>query len=272
MSPDKLLPWAAETQQPGLALSNRFDSAHIAAQRQYAVISAVEQATRVRERPSAFLFEFSNVLFDSTAWQRWLLRVLKRLNVHCDYAGLFAVWEQHYLVEVHRGRREFAEAFAAYLRELGLTNGQIDEVEAASQPRRLQFVSDIRPLPGVRRTLDQLSADGAALGVLADSEFTSSGLLHQVEQLGLAGRFGVVLSSLDIGSVKPDHAGYLAAIEAFEIPAERIAFVGHHPAHLRAATQLGMSTVAFNNDSLVTADLYLDRFDELLSNFREWPL
>jgi FMN phosphatase YigB (HAD superfamily) len=61
----------------------------------------------------------------------------------------------------------------------------------------------------------------------------------------------------------PNPAAYRAALHALELPAERMAFVGHKGDELSGAAALGMSTIAFNSDIDALADVYLDRFEDL---------
>src|SRR4029079_10429170 len=135
-------------------------------------------------------------------------------------------WELEFLPDVYCGRRGYNVAFRDYLRQLGLTRGLIDEVAAASQGRRHQFLRETRPLPYIRQTIAALAQRGLALGLLADSELTSAELEHHLTRLGFGGRFAFVLSSVELGHTKAEPEGYRAAEVQFGKPADRIAFVG----------------------------------------------
>ncbi len=86
-----------------------------------------------------------NILYDDTVWRRWVLMLLSRLGLSTNYCSFFRLWDREYLDEVHRGRREFRQAFASFLRCAGLSSGQIDEVEAASHARRRQLEAHMPP-------------------------------------------------------------------------------------------------------------------------------
>jgi HAD superfamily hydrolase (TIGR01509 family) len=234
--------------------------------------SVVVGEPTTRACPKAVLFEFDNVLYDATAWQRWLSQALRRMQVPGDYDSFLARWEQTGQSDIRSGRRSFAEAFPGFLRECGLSAGQASEIEAASQPRRKRFLAEIRPLPHVRPTLDRLAEHGLTLGLLADSEFGVAEIEQQLKRLGLAACFSLVLSSVELGVTKADSDGYSAALKQLGLAAERVAFVGNHSDHLAAAARLGMSTIAFNYDDRATADIYLSRFDELARFLKHWPL
>jgi HAD superfamily hydrolase (TIGR01509 family) len=234
--------------------------------------SVVVGEPTTRACPQAVLFEFDNILYDATAWHRWLSQALRRMQVAGDYETFVARWEQNGQREIRSGRRMFAEAFADFLRECGLSVGQASEIEAASQPRRKRFLAEIRPLPHVRGTLDRLSEQGLTLGLLADSEFSAAEIEQQLKRLGLGSCFSLVLSSVDLGVTKADAEGYATALEQLGLTAERVAFVGNQSDHLSVAARLGMSTIAFNYDDRATADIYLSRFDELARFLKHWPL
>ena len=116
------------------------------------------------------------------------------MGLHTRYRSFFKVWDQEYLNEVHRGRREYAEAFQAFLLAAGMSRGQIDEVEAAGHARKREIEAGTRALPGVRETIARLSQRGVVLAVLSDSESTSDVLHARLVKLGLGGRFTAAVS------------------------------------------------------------------------------
>ena len=210
------------------------------------------------------LFDMGDVLYDATGWRRWLLQLLARMGLHTHYRTLYHIWDEEFLADVYRGRREYQEAFQAFLLSIGLSRGQIDEVQAASQARKRDLEANARPLPGVRMTVPRLAAAGVSLGVLCDSEEDGDGLRAQLGRLGLGGYFSTVLSSIDLEYTKPSPVCYRAAIAAMELEPEEVAFVGHDGGELAGARAVGLHTVAFNYEPGAVADHYLTRFQELL--------
>jgi HAD superfamily hydrolase (TIGR01509 family) len=210
------------------------------------------------------LFDMGDVLYDATLWRRWLFQLLGRMGLHAHYRTMFRVWDEEFLDDVHRGRREFAEAFQAFLLSLGLSRGQSDEVQAASQARKRELEMGARPLPGVRDTVERLAARGIKLAVLSDAEQSGDELQTQLARLGLAGRFSPVISSIDLEYTKPSAVCYRAALSSMELPTQTVAFVGHDGAELAGARAVGLRTIAYNYDAGAAADHYLTRFEELL--------
>jgi HAD superfamily hydrolase (TIGR01509 family) len=209
------------------------------------------------------LFDMCNILYDDTVWRRWVLQLLSRLGLSTNYCSFFRVWERDYLDQVHRGRRDFREAFAAFLRCAGLSPGQIDEVEAAGHARRRQLEAHSRPLPGVRNTLWRLHQEGFAMGVICDSEHPSAVLRQRLLRFGIEKLFPTVISSIDLKHCMPDADCYLAALESMDLPPQRVVFVGHDRLELAGACAVGMPTIAFNFDSDAQADVHISRFEEL---------
>jgi HAD superfamily hydrolase (TIGR01509 family) len=212
----------------------------------------------------ALVFDMGDVLYDATLWRRWLWQLLARMDLHANYHSLFKIWDTEYLDAVHRGSRDYQQAFAAFLRSLGLDDGLIDEVEAASQARRRELDATLRPLPGVRATLAKLHAVGVPLAVLSDSESSGPQLEARLAKLGLADCFTAVVSSCDLKHTKPDSRCYAAALAALGTPSTRTAFVGHDAEELAGARRVGMPTIAFNYEPDAQADVYIERFEQLL--------
>jgi HAD superfamily hydrolase (TIGR01509 family) len=229
---------------------------------------ALQSEARLRfDNIAGLVFDMGDVLFDATAWRLWLLQLLHRMGLHAGYRSFYDVWDRDYLDEVHRGRREYAEAFDAFLRASGLTRSQIDEVNAASRIQKRRLENDVRPFPGVRSTLERLRAMGIRMAVLSDSESTGEAIAERLGRMGLGAYFAAVISSADLGVTKPAREGYERAVAALELAPIRTAFVGHDAEELRGARRAGLRTVAFNFERDATADLYLGRFEEFLPLF-----
>jgi HAD superfamily hydrolase (TIGR01509 family) len=217
------------------------------------------------------LFDLDDVLYDDTVWRRWLLRLLTRMGLATHYHSFFRLWQDEHLDAVHRGRCEFEQAFRTFLRSAGMSPGQIDEVQAASQARRLELDASARPLPGVRATVSRLHGAGLVLGVVCNSEKTAAELKSRLAGWGMTNYFRTVVSSIDLGQTKPAAVCYRTALTAMNIPAAEAAFVGHDTVELAGARRAGLKTVAFNYDADAMADAYLERFDELLHFSQDRP-
>ena len=106
---------------------------------------------------AAVLIDAPNVLYDATAWQRWLWRFVGRMGVRTSYDEFTRVWTRDYAAGVNCGRRAHDEALACFLLGWGLSWAQIDEIEATGNVRRQQFEGGLRLLPDVARTVAVLA-------------------------------------------------------------------------------------------------------------------
>lgn len=210
------------------------------------------------------LFDAGDVLYDATVWRRWLLQLLRRIGLYTNYRSFFHIWDHDFMADVYRGRRPFSEAFQAFLLSAGLSRGQIDEIEAACKARRNQWEATTRPLPGVKSTLARLQAAGIAMGVVCDSEYPATKLHERLDRFGIGSFFPTVISSIDLGHIKPESICYLAALGSMNLDAAEVAFVGHDTGELAGATRVGMQTIAFNFDQDAQADVFIARFEELI--------
>lgn len=213
---------------------------------------------------AALVLDLDHVLYDASPWQRWLLQLLNRIGLHTHYQVFFRAFERDYLQSVYCGQGDYWSALRAYLLATGMSRGRVDEVLAAGHGKYRELWRDVRPLPGVVGTLSQLARRGVRLAVLSNSPGSADDVASQLERLGLAGRFEVVLSSADLGVAKPMPECYQAAIDALDLPTDTIGFVGHEALELAGAGLAGLTTFAINHTADVQADVLLDRFEQLL--------
>ncbi len=208
------------------------------------------------------LFAMGDVLYDATVWRLWLLRLLANIGLRTHYRAFFRVWDDDFLPAAHCGLRSRDEALADFLRSVGLSPGQVDEVLIASGAKRRILEATLRPLPGVRAAISRLAVEQIRLGVLSDSDLPASDLRRRLEVLRLPG-FTTVVSSRETGFAKPAPQGYRLALQQMELAPAHVAFVGRDAQELAGARALGMPTIAFNYEAEVSADLCLNRLDTL---------
>jgi len=217
------------------------------------------------------LLDACNILYDDTDWRRWLLRVLIRLGLRTEYGPFFRIFDRDYLDSVHRGQQPFSQAMDSFLISAGLSPGQADEVHRALESHRHQSDAHLHLLIGVRETLAQLRSAGVKLGVLCNCEHSGETIRTRLTELLGESPWAAVISSRDLGSTMPEPVCYHAALDAMQLPAADTGFVGHDARELRGAKIQGLSTIAFNGDRDARADVYLQRFEDLLELTRFSP-
>jgi len=220
---------------------------------------------------SGLVLDAGNILYDDTAWRRWLVRLLARLGLRTEYELFFRILDRDYLDAVYRGLRSFGDAMDSFLISAGLSAGQVEEVHHALDSYRLHCDENDRPLTGVRETIARLHASGVKLVVLCNSEHSGETIRQRLTELLGESPWAAVISSHDLGFAMPDAACYREALNAVQLPLADIAFVGHDARELRGAAAMGLATFAFNSDRDARADVYLQRFEDLIELTRISP-
>ena len=165
-------------------------------------------------------------------------------------------------MDVYLVRRSYWDAFREFLAGLGLGAEAAAGVEAfargkaADAERRTLF-------DGVAETLAQLKSDGVRLAVLSDTESSEAVVRRRLAQLGIEQCFEAVVTSVDIGHVKPQPEAFAAVLDRLHATPAESMFVGHDADELEGAKRSGLTAVAFNHENGVAADYYLDRFSDL---------
>lgn len=106
----------------------------------------------------------------------------------------------------------------------------------------------------------EVRAAGRRLGALSNDMVDFHGR-EWVEGQDWLRLFDVVVDGSSTGVLKPDPVAYKVAIEALEVPAERIVFIDDLPWNVEGATEAGMIGVRFYDDdpaaAFATARAYL---------------
>ncbi len=194
-------------------------------------------------------------------------------------------------------RRERGAKFAAFLKELGLElrpnhareqeaieykayRGEIthDEYREAivrmysTQPEQVArgkqtLVDDdanVEFFEGVPETLLALKEQGYLLAIVTDTANPISAKLGWFQRGGFGHVWDAIVSSMEVGVRKPDPKIYHTALQQLGLTPGQAAFVGHRTAELDGARSVGMRTIAFNYDKDARADVYIEKFADLL--------
>ncbi|MEN6457566.1 MAG: HAD family hydrolase [Thermoguttaceae bacterium] len=213
----------------------------------------------------AIIFDMGDIFFDATPWRRGITEYLQTENVPIDYPTFCRRWEAK-LVDVYLGRRPYWEAFAEFMADLGLSPSKV-EAAIAFAHRKAATVEKRVLFDGVAETLRQLKERGVKLAVLSDSESHEPVVRRRLADLGIERHLDAVVTSVDIGCVKPQPEAFAAALGQLETSASETIFVGHDVDELDGAMRCGLTAVAFNHEPGVTADRHIAQFRQLLDLF-----
>jgi len=211
---------------------------------------------------SAFIFDVGDILYDATGWRRAVTAWLQERNVDVDYPQLCERWERR-LVPVYIGKQEYWQAFHGLLEEFGLSPRQCDD--GIKHGRELARRAESRQLfPHVLDTLAALADANVPLGVLSDTESTEAEVRSRLDRLGVGRFFSAIITSRDVGFVKPEREAYECALTALGARAQHSAFVGHDLDELEGAVAAGLSAIAFNSSVRGADYIAIETFDELI--------
>ena len=152
---------------------------------------------------------------------------------------------------------------------------EIDRISAAKEARfrELLRAAGATPLPGVRRWLEHLRAEGWRQAVASSAPRLS--LQAMLEALGIAEYFAAAVCAEDVQRGKPDPQVFLLAAERVGAPPARCVVVEDAPAGVEAAHRAGMRAIGVRSthreiraDAVVNtlADLPADAFERLITH------
>ncbi len=124
--------------------------------------------------------------------------------------------------------------------------------------------ANVQFFEGVADTLWALKKQGFLLAIVTDTANSISMKLKWFEQGGFGHVWDSIISSMDIGTRKPDPLIYQAALQQLGLMPNQAIFVGHRASELAGARAIGMQTIAFNYDEDARADFFIDKFSDLL--------
>lgn len=211
---------------------------------------------------AAVIFDMGDVFFDATVWRKALVRHLQQLGVEIDYRQLCRRWERK-LVEVYIGRREYWHTLREFVAELPLQATAVDETIAFAR-RKAAEIEERTLFDGVAETLAALKRKGLKLAVLSDTESRQQRVRRRLADLDVERHFDAVVTSRDIGHVKPEPQAFAAALERLGTTAGETLFVGHDEDELDGAMRVGLTAVAYNHEEGVPCDHGIGEFRELL--------
>jgi putative hydrolase of the HAD superfamily len=209
----------------------------------------------------AAIFDMGDVFFDATPWRRAMTGRLREAGVSIDYARFCRLWETR-LLDVYVGRGEYWAALRQLLQDLSLPPEQPREILEFARQVAQRVASPVL-FDGVAETLKGLHQRQIKLGVLTDSESRAPQVRQRLAAMGVNDYFEAVVSSRDIGHVKPQPEAFAAAVSRLGVSPPVTIFVGHDAEELRGAMDFGLTAVAYNYNGEVAAHYHIRDFAEL---------
>ena len=163
--------------------------------------------------------------------------------------------------KAYRGEINHDEYREAIVRLYGITQ---PEQVARGKQTLIDDDGNVAFFEGVPETLRALKEQGYLLAVVTDTANSISAKLDWFERGGFGHVWDSIVSSMELGTRKPDPKIYQAALQQLGLSPDQAAFVGHKASELAGAHEVGMRTIAFNFDKDASADFYIEKFSDLL--------
>lgn len=197
----------------------------------------------------ALIVDFGGVL--TTPLQDSMVRFADDLGIELQHVvraslGVYAGGQDDLVVDFETGRiseEDFAVAFAARISDIAGT--RID-------PQRLveRIFAGLEIEEDMMRAVELARDGGFKTGLLSNSWGMS---LYPRERID--GLFDSIVISGEVGLRKPDAQIFHLAVDKLGVTPERSVFVDDHPGHLKAAVELGMTTVLHRTPQRSLAEL-----------------
>jgi putative hydrolase of the HAD superfamily len=231
----------------------------------------------IREKPyankrkiRALIFDAGDVLYFRPQRGRHFAAFLKELGL--EPSPNFSQQKKAIQSQAYRGKLTHEEYREAMVGIYGLTQPNL--VERGKQAL-IADDGNVSFFEGVPETLLELKRQGYLLGIVTDTANSISAKLKWFERGGFGHVWDSIISSMDIGTRKPDPKIYQAVLQQLGLSPDQAIFVGHKPSELDGARAVGMQTVAFNYDQDARADHFIETFSDLLkipdAGFYEQP-
>lgn len=207
----------------------------------------------------AFIFDAGDILYYRPQRGRRFAAFLKEIGLEPN--PNFSQQKKAIQFQAYRGQISHEEYREAVVKIYGLTEPNL--VERGKQAL-IEDDGNVAFFEGVAETLHQLKDQGYLLGIVTDTANTISAKLKWFERGGFGRVWDSIISSMDVGTRKPDPKIYEAVLQQLGLSPNQAIFVGHKASELNGARAIGMPTVAFNYDEDATADRFIEKFSDLL--------
>jgi len=153
----------------------------------------------------------------------------------------------------------------AYYEQVIRLYGIHDPVEIAEGVKAIsQDDNTVEIVSGVPETIRELKKRGFIMGIITDTALPYSKKLKWFDEQGFGHVWDTIISSREMGMRKPEPSMYEKALAQTGVTPAQAIFIGHKKSELDGARHVGMKTVAFNYEKDASADIFIEKFTDLL--------
>ena len=219
-----------------------------------------EEANVEARKIRAFIFDAGDILYFRPQRGQGFSEFLQGLGLEVNPNYIKQKKAIEY--QAYRGQISHDEYRESVVRLYGVTT---PELIARGKQALIDDDANVAFFEGVPETLRALKQQGFLLAIVTDTANSLSAKLSWFERGGFGHIWDSIISSMDIGTRKPDPQIYQAALKQLGLTPEQAVFVGHRTSELNGAKSVGMQTIAFNYDKDAPADFFIEQFSELLN-------
>ncbi len=218
----------------------------------------------------AILFDLDNTLIDfirmkkaaSNAAASAMIKNGLRMDEKTAKKELFNFYLHHGI--------ESSDAFTKFLKKYNFYNDRIIAV-AINAYHKSKF-SNLKPYPGVKKTLKKLKEKGLKLAIVTDAPKIKA--YQRLDYMGIINLFDVVVGFEDTKKTKPSKLPFKKALRLLKIKPSEAIYVGDHPERdIKGAKKLGIKTCLAKYGwcfgKYIKPDYEIKRIEELLKIIRE---
>ena len=219
-----------------------------------------EQSRADTAKIRALIFDAGDILYFRPRRGKGFTAFLKELGLEISPYHT----QQKKVIEhqAYRGKITHDEYREAVVGIYGVTQ---PELIARGKQALIDDDGNVAFFEGVAETLRALKQLGFLLAIVTDTANSISAKLSWFERGGFGHVWDSIISSMDIGTRKPDPRIYRAALKQLGLAPGQAVFVGHRASELAGAREVGMQTIAFNYDKGASADFFIEKFSDLLN-------
>lgn len=211
------------------------------------------------------LFDLGDVFFEAHYWRRWMFDdLLKQGFYDGSFVEFYNLYES-FLKKVYNGETSYSRGFTDFLDHLRLPDS--DGFMKLSFEKKVHFEQTRSLFDGVKKTLADLKGRNIANVVITDNELSENEVRKSVvERHGINHLIDRVITSLDVGVLKPDPMIFKIALDSVSVKDEEALFVAHDKDEIAGARAIGLKVVEFNNylGLNTDADIRIDSFRQIL--------
>jgi hypothetical protein len=208
------------------------------------------------------IVEMEGVLYDDSAWERWLFQLLVRMGIRGSFDGFRAVWRRDYLANVPSGSCSFELTLRRFLAANGMSDGTIHEVCAAAVCRHRHHISHPVLFPGVAGPILELGRLGVHWTAVHRSARSSTDWGRTLQTWRLSKTFDRIYAWPEVISGDDSHVPVPPVLS--RLVDARTWYVSCDPTRLTATDRAGFMSVGYGTDGGCCRVACLSELGEIL--------